>query len=373
MKFADIPCHESTKERLRALVDNDRLPHAILLQGRAGIGKFLLARAMAQYVHCENRQNGDSCGVCPSCVQHRSLNHIDTLYSFPVIKFSGKSTVPVSDDYLQQWREFLDESPYMNFDSWVSILGNENARPVMYVDESVSLIRKLNFTSHGSKYKIVVMWLPERMNEECANKLLKLIEEPPKDTLFIFTSDRPAEILPTIYSRLQRIDVSPMTEEAVASILSSEMTHEEAVAAAHLSSGSVTEGMSRASVSSEENDMFDMFTQLMRLAYQRRIIDLRSWAEKLSKSGREKSMKFLTYCERLTGENFIYNLNNPGLVYMTRPESDFSRNFARFITEKNVEKLRKVFIEARTDIAGNANSRIVLFDVAVKVILLLKP
>lgn len=373
MKFADIPGHDSTKERLRAMVDGNKLPHAILLQGRAGIGKFMIARALAQYVHCQSRRNGDSCGECPSCVQHRSLNHIDTLYSFPVIKFTGKSTVPVSDDYLMQWRQFLDASPYMSFDSWVAALGNENARPVMYVDESMSLIRKLNFTSHGSRYKIVIMWLPERMNEECANKLLKLIEEPPKDTLFIFSSDKPADILPTIYSRMQRIDVSPLSEETVAYILSRTMPIDEAVAAAHLSSGSVTDGMSRASSANDDSEMLDMFTQLMRLAYQRRIIELRSWAEKLSKAGRERAMKFLSYCERLTGENFIYNLNDPRLVYMTGAESDFSRKFARFITEKNVEKLRNVFIEARTDIAGNANSRIVLFDVAVKVILLLKP
>lgn len=372
MKFADIPAHDDVKDRLRALVDNDRLPHAILLEGSQGIGKFMLARALAQYIHCTGRTDGDSCGVCPSCVQHRSLNHIDTHYSFPVLK--TKNSSPVSDDFLPEWKSFLDESPFMDFGLWLRSLGNDNGKPVMYVDESMSLIRKLNFTSHASRYKIVIMWLPERMNEECANKLLKLIEEPPADTIFILVSDSPAEILPTIYSRLQRIEVRPFSEDTLSRILSegNDMEQEEAAAAAHLARGSVTAALHIAGTSGENREMHQWFVELMRLAYQRKIIDLRNWGEKIAKTGRERAMRFLAYCEEQTGENFLFNLSDPRLVYLSAEEMRFSANFARFITERNVERLRKLFIDARVDIGGNANARIVMFDVAVKVILLLK-
>lgn len=141
MKFSEILGHESVKERLRAMIDNDRLPHALVLEGPVGTGKFAMARAAAQYLHCTDRRDGDSCGRCPSCIQHQSFNHIDTIYSFPVLKSSGGA---VSDDFIPLWKEFLEASPYMDFELWQKMLGNPNGQPVIYVDESQEIIRKLD-------------------------------------------------------------------------------------------------------------------------------------------------------------------------------------------------------------------------------------
>ncbi|MDE7408128.1 MAG: AAA family ATPase, partial [Muribaculaceae bacterium] len=204
MKFNDIPGHEEVKSRLRHMVDVGRIPHALLLQGPSGIGKMAIARAFAQYVHCTDRRDGEPCGVCASCRQHQSFNHIDTHFVFPIVKRKSGSPA-ICDDFLPEWREYLTASPWMDYEKWIAALDKANAQPVIYVDESVSLLRKLQYTARTAAFKIVIIWLPEKMNAECANKLLKMVEEPFEDTLLVFVSNRPQEILPTIYSRLQRV------------------------------------------------------------------------------------------------------------------------------------------------------------------------
>lgn len=374
MKFSDIQGHDDVKRQLVDMVDSNRIPHALLLEGKSGIGKMMLARALAQYIHCPNRSNGDSCGVCPSCIQHQTFNHIDTHFAFPVIKIKGRSGGVISDDWIDQWRQFLSDSPYMDMNLWVEMLGNVNAQPQIFVDESGALIRKLNLTSHASRFKIVLLWLPERMNEPCANKLLKLLEEPHDDTLFILVSNEPAKILPTIYSRLRRVEVKRLPDDTVAAYLENKYSvdTEAAGGISRLAEGSILEAVRRLSTSDESRQFLEMYMSLMRLSYQKKVGALRKWSNEVADFGREKCCRFMEYCERLTGENYIYNLRDPRLVMIDHEESRFSANFARFINERNVEKLRTLFIDARRDIAGNANAKIVLFDVAVSIILCLK-
>lgn len=372
MRFSDIPGHADVKERLRGMVDSGRIPHALLLEGPSGTGKFALARALAQYIHCENRlPSGDSCGRCPACQQHQSYNHIDTIFSFPVVK---KGSVAVSDDYLPEFRVQMDESPYMDFEQWLTRLDNINAQPQIYVEEANDLLRKLAYTAHGSSYKIVLMWLPERLKEEAANKLLKLVEEPHPDTVFIMASDNSRLILPTIYSRTQRVAVKRYADAEVAAYLAAQysVSNEDAAQIARLAAGNISEAIKLISVSKERQLYLDMFIELMRKAYTRSVADLRKWGADLAALGREREMQFLEYCARMIRENFILNIRVPDLNSLTAAEQQFSARFSPFINERNVLRLFDIINDARADIAANGNAKLINFDLAIKVILLLK-
>lgn len=372
MRFADIPGHSDIKTRLTEMADTGRLPHALLLEGPSGAAKFMLARAFAQYIHCEHPSDGDCCGRCPACLQHASFNHIDTIFSYPVIKKSGKPTV--SADYFTEFKQLMTDYPFMDTDRWVALLEAGNTQPKIYVDEGAELTRRLNFRAHQSRYKIVLLWLPEKMNEDTANKMLKLIEEPHPDTLFVMVANNPRLILPTIYSRTQRIAVQRFDDAEVAAWLSQKMAVDDsaATAIARISSGNMNEAISLVKISKVRKVFLDLFIDLMRKAYQRKIGLLRQWSVDAAALGREQSLAFLDYCARMMRENFILNMHIDPLNYLTPDEQAFSVNFSRFINERNVLRLFDVVNQARVDIAGNANAKIVFFDLAIKTILLLK-
>ena len=373
MRFCEIPGNENIKSRLRTMVDADRIPHALLIDGPSGAGKMMLARAMAQYIHCEHHTpDGDSCGKCPACLQHQSYNHIDTIFSFPIIK--GSRDNPISDDYLPEWRQMLEDSPYMDFQHWMSLIQAGNSQPVIYVSEADSLIHKLSFTAHKAKYKVVIMWLPERLMVESANKLLKLIEEPFHDTIFILVSNDGKNILPTIYSRTQRVVVHRLPDEVIAQqlVATKGIAFNDAMALAHNADGSMLAAHTAISFSQEEQEFLDLFMSLMRKAYQNQMSDLREWTLTIAGMGRESIIRYLKYCLRLIRENFIMNLHVPQLNYLRGDEAVFSNKFSRFINERNVEKIVQEFDMAIADIGGNTNPKMVLFDLAVRMCIYLK-
>lgn len=370
MKFADIPLHEEAKARLRLMVDTGRIPHALLIEGPSGTGKFMLARAFAQYIHCTDRRNGDSCGVCPSCRQHQEFNHIDTVFSFPVVK-KGKGAL--SDDYIEDFREFMTESPYMDFEQWLVKLDNINAQPQIYVEEGNELLRRLTYMTRSARFKVVLMWLPERLKEETANKLLKLVEEPFADTIFVMVSNNASLILPTIYSRTQRLQVLRFTDEELRRVLVERgMSPADAASVAPLAEGSVNTAYHLAGESELRKKHFDMFTGLMRKAYARKVRELRQWSVDAAALGREGAMRFIDYAARLVRESFIMHLRNDKLLTLTPEERAFATRFHPFINEKNVEDMIRLLDNARRDIAANGNAKLVFFDVAVRIIILLR-
>ncbi len=373
MKFSDIIGNEAAKRQLRLMIDNERMPHALLLTGPQGIGKLAMARAAAQYLHCEHRTNGDPCGVCPSCRQHQTFNHADTFFSFPVIK--GKSnSKPTSDDYIAEWKHFLTENPIENYQYWLRELNNENAQPQIYAGESANIITKMSYASYTAKYKVMILWLPEKMNEECANKLLKIIEEPYPDSIFLMVSDAPKEILPTIYSRLQIIELKKLSTDELAIYLMQRynLSRQDAIAVAAPANGNIIAAQEAMSLNGESKEFFEKFMSLMRLAYSRDLKKLKSWSEEINNFKREKIKRFMQYLSRMVRENYIYNLHHTELNYLNQAEEQFSSRFAPFINDGNAERMIAEIENVERDIQGNANGKIVLFDFAIKVTILIK-
>ena len=372
MRFSDIIGNEKAIEQVRRMVDSGHIPHALLFHGEPGVPKLALAMATAQYIHCTNRINGDSCGMCPACLQHQSMNHADTFFSYPITK---KGEKPVSEDFGKEWKEFVEGGVIAeDYEQWLSIIGNENAQPIIYASESDNIVRKMSLSAYTAKYKVLIMWQADKMNKECSNKLLKLIEEPEPDSIFLLTTDNAKAILPTIYSRTQRIELRKPSTQQIAEHLA--RTHgidiTEALAIAAPADGNVVLAMRNMDHSSEIHDFHKQFVALMRLAYMRDMQGLKAWSEDIADYKREKSQRFLNYAARMVRENYIYNLHIGALNYETQEESQFSKNFARFITEENVESMLKLFSDAARDIRGNANSKIVLFDIAVRITILIK-
>lgn len=374
MKFSDILGHESIKDRLRAMADRDRIPHALLLEGPSGIGKLALARVFAQYVHCEHRTpDGEPCGVCPSCVQHATFNHPDLFYVFPIFKKkAGKDAY--CDDFISEWHEFLEESPYADFGRWVRTINAGTSQPVIYNSEGNAVLRKVSVKSYASRYKIMILWLPEKMNVECANRLLKMIEEPYEDTLLLFVSDKPEEILPTIYSRVQRLLLKPLPTALVAHYLEKHyaVAPQDAMAIANVAEGSIVRAEAQLNVDEETQFFLEQFKRLMRSAYKKDLRDLKDWSEEVADLKREKCRQFLAYVARMVRENFIYNLGVPQLNYLNKEEDAFSKKFSPFINERNAPGIIAELDRAASDIGRNANAKIVLFDVAIKIIIALR-
>lgn len=369
--FRDVIGQEAAKQRLLQEAGEGRIPHAQLFCGPEGAGKLPLALAYAKYLCCTNPGPEGACGTCPSCVKWNKLVHPDVHFMFPIVK-SAKGKKEVCDDYLADWRHLLMNNPYFALPHWLSAMGAENGQVLIYARESDEITRKLSLKSVEGGYKITIIWLPEKMHEACANKLLKLLEEPPEKTLFLLVSEMPEQLLSTILSRTQRFSVPRIAEADIALALRDKYAVQSADAIAHMANGSFVKALETISLNEENQLFFDLFVSLMRLAWQRKIRELKQWSEQVAGLGRERQKNFLDYCQRMIRENFIYNLHQPEMNYLTRPEENFAIRFAPFVNERNVVGIMEELSEAQLHIVQNVNPRMVFFDFALKMIMLLK-
>ena len=376
MNWSEVIGQEDIKQKLTSMVDDEHVPHAMILCGPYGCGKMAMAMAMASYLLTEGSMRiNPQFNKANSEAMLGQWEHPDLHFSFPTIKRTGMSAdhQPVSGDYAKEWRQMLMQGPYFNISQWMDYMDAANQQAIITGAESDELARKLSLKSSLGGYKVAVIWLPERMNLTSANKLLKLLEEPPHQTIFIMASEEPEKLLDTIKSRTQRIDMKRLTNKDICDALVQLRGIDEAAAQriARLANGNWMNALDALNTSNENRQFFDMFTMLMRLAYTRNIKELKKWSEAVAAYGREKQRRMLVYFIGQVRENFMYNFRNPELTYMTVEEENFSKKFSPFINELNVIEISELMERANRDIGQNANAKVVMFDMALKMIVLL--
>ena len=371
--FRDVLGQDSAKRQLIHDIRSGKLAHALLLAGVPGCGKLPLALAAARYLLCSRPHEEDACGECPSCVMMNRLAHPDLHFAFPIVKRkSGKDSV--CDDYLPQWREMLLRQPYIDLSTWMNRMDAGNQQPQIYVRESDEIQRKLSLKASMGGYKVMLIWLPEKMNVECSNKLLKLLEEPPRHTVFLLVSEEPSLLLPTILSRTQRVSLRPLEEEEIAGYLKRRymLPDVDAHDIAHRAGGSLLKAEENIQLGEEQRNYFDWFVTLMRKAYGRDVRALKAWSEQVASIGRERQKAFLEYCQRMIRESFICNFHQPQMSYLNAEEGQFSTRFAPFINERNAFSIAALLEEAQIHVEQNVNPKMVFFDLALRAIVELK-
>lgn len=365
MRFSDVIGHNEIKERLRRAVDQGRVSHAQLFTGECGGGALPMALAYAQYINCTNRHDGDSCGECPSCRKMEEMAHPDLHFVFPVNKQGKKSGEKVmSGDFLQPWREQIRSTGgYFDESMWNDRLDlGKTLKPLISVHDAGEIIRTLSFKSFEGEYKIVLVWLPELMNVEAANTLLKILEEPWEKTLFLMVSRQPQRLLSTIISRTQevavpRIDSGELAEELVRE---SGLERERADQLARLACGDLIEA--RRLVGGGDQlaaASFDMFCSLMRLSYSNKHLELLDWAEGFAALTRDRQIAFFGDALRLLRESYMLNAGMAEISYLWAEEAAFCSKFAPFVGNHNIEALVAEIETARGQIVQNGNALIV--------------
>ena len=367
MSIKEVIGQQEVWNRLMKMAQENRIPHALMFCGPEGCGKLAMALAFASYLL------GDSPML-------NKWEHPDLHFTFPTIKTSDMSSdhTPVSEDFIREWREMLlKDGAYVLISEWMQKMGKSdtdlNKQAIITAEESDNLAKKLIMMSSQGGYKISLIWLPERMNQQSANKILKLLEEPPRQTLFLLVSEHPELLLETIRSRTQRIDFKKIATEDIEQALIERRALEPNMAhrIARIANGNWNAALEELNAGNEKRQHLDMFIMLMRLAYMRNIHDLKKWSEVVSTFGREKQKRMLDYFMHMLRESFMYNFRQPELNYMTQEEENFAKNFARFINEANIIDISNLFEESKRFISQNANPKIVFFDMALKIIVLL--
>ncbi len=366
MKFSEVIGQNDVKRRLLQMAAENRVPHALMFCGESGSGTLALALAFASYL-LGQREEGTSANIEAML---NTFQHPDLHFVFPVVRppKTPSETKITSDDFLRQWMKLLGETAYFSFEEWLSRMNAENQQAQIFAAEGDALAHKLSLKSSQGGYKTVIIWLPERMNDALANKLLKLLEEPPAGTVFLLVSEAPQMLLETIRSRVQRLDVKRISSDELEAALIVRRGIDPAPAhqTARIARGDWLRAVETLETGGERREFFEMFVALMRMAYLRDPRAMKGWTDGAAKLGREKQRRFLTYCAGQVRENFACNFGEERIVYLTDEEAAFSRNFARFVNERNVQGLLELIDRTSVAIGQNANPKMQFFDFALQ-------
>jgi len=373
MLFKDITGNELVKKQLIDAVANNRISHAQLFSGKSGNAKLALAFAYAQYLNCENKSETDSCNSCSSCLKYKNLSHPDLHLIFPVLKVNGIKN-PTSDSFVNQWRELVLENKFIDINDWIDTFGIENKtgqQGSIYIDEATSIQRKLSLKNYEAEYRVVLIWLPEKMNLTVSNKLLKLLEEPPKGTVFVLVSEDANSLLPTIISRLQTLNVSDFTIEDVVDYFDG-VTLEKAKQLKNITDSDF--GKMKKILDDTEGllDLFDEFSSWMRLAYRMDVSALSKWVDKIASMGRKHQKLFLSYAIKMIRECLILNFGSSNLLKTNEKEYAFISKFSPFIHEGNSVNIIEELEKSIKAINRNANAKILFFELSLQMVKFLK-
>ena len=376
MQFSQIIGQEEVKQRLVQTVLENRVSHAQMFLGPPGTGKLALAVAYAQYVNCNRRTDTDSCGICPSCQQFAKLAHPDLHFSYPIIINKDKKKT-LSRDYLAEWREYLLEKHfYADIDEWYARMETEKKQGVIGADECNEIIRTLSYKSYEGKYKVMIIWMAERLYHSAAPKILKILEEPPDKTLFILIAERQEDIISTILSRTQIIKVPRLDERSMANILTVQFGYPEDEVKKVLPSatGNITLGLKNLEESMSGEFSSGEFREWMLMCFRGKYKELSEFVSKTARMSRPKQKQMLAYGLTLSRNCLLSVYGRTDLLsIIDREEAEFVQKISRYLNEKNAIAYAALFEEAIQHIDRNANAAIIFMDVSVRAGRLLNP
>lgn len=373
MLFKDIIGLQAIKEKLIHTVQDQRISHAQLFLGNEGCGNLALAIAYAQYIACPNKSDEDSCGTCDSCLKFEKLVHPDLHFVFPVATNKSIKKDPVSNHFISEWRELiLENKGYISLADWQEKIETENKQLLIPKKESVEIIKTLSLRTYEAEYKTMIIWFPEKFNIASANTLLKIFEEPPEKTLFILVAYDSEQIINTILSRTQLVKINRIATDDLTNSLSQQfnLTSENATSIATLAEGNYV--LAKKLIQEADENFFKLFTAWMRIAFKAEVDNLIVFSNDLAKLGREKQKQFLNYSLHIFRESLIQNYGDDGLTRASSKELQFLSKFAPFIHGHNCIEIIDLFNEAIYHIERNANGKIVLLDVSLKLTKLLR-
>ncbi|TWO34001.1 DNA polymerase III subunit delta' [Seonamhaeicola sediminis] len=379
MLFKDVLGQEHIKNHLTQSVDNGRISHAQLFVGNEGSGTLPMALAYTQYILCNNKEGENNTGNEACNLKFQNLSHPDLHFAFPVTTSEKAKKHPVSSHYLEEWRQLLKEQPYGNLFDWYKLLGVDNKQGQIGVDEAQDIIKALSLKSYEGGYKIMLIWMAEKMNSACANKLLKLIEEPPNKTIFLLIAEDEEQIINTIRSRCQVLHFPPLAENVIKEALLENYQIDEAVATkiAHQANGNYNKACDLVYHDSEDIQFEEWFVFWVRSAFKAKgnkaaIHDLISWSENIAKTGRETQKQFLQFCIGFFRQALLLNYSASDLVYLEPKTETFKlEKFAPFIHGNNILEISNELQDAIYHIERNGNSKIILTDLSIKLTRLL--
>ena len=365
MQFVDVVGQQELKKHFISEINSGNVAHARLFYGKTGYGTLPLALSFAAYLFCENKQESDSCGVCPSCLKVNKLQHPDLHFSFPTVQVDANKSILMLD----KWREQVEENPYFSELDWLKRIDPKERNMIISVFESQEIIKKLSLKAYEGGYKAMIIWLPESMNTQAANKLLKLLEEPTPKTVFILVAESHESMLRTILSRTQVVRVPKIDDDEMKVFLRNRGKIEAAAIDRVViqSDGDFIQAMAACDRQDDSEVNRELFIKLMRVSYRKDVIGMLDWAEEISNATKDSQKVFLEYALHMVRQSMLKNYTGDQLTRLTQDEDAFLANFARFITGNNLRDFMLTFSDSHYYIERNANSKILFTNISFQV------